>query len=116
MTAGDRVLILFNRFEELAAKLNAEAIDAVSETAREIETDIKASAPSDRIPRSVIVRRPGTRTQIVAVGDLRRGSMHAGLVEYGTADRAGTPFVTPAAERARPAYMRRMRGLLDRGL
>lgn len=53
------------------------------------------------------VPRPGKHTAIVAVG-----AEYGIYVEMGTARRAATPFLAPAAERARPQFEKALKGIL----
>ena len=109
------VFVVHNRFEKLAAQLQAEAIDIVEVTSNDIAEEMK-STTSTRIARSVTIRRRNSgKSATVTAGDRGR-AMHAGFFEFGTVDMAGRPFVTPAAENARPEFMRKMRKLLDLGI
>ena len=53
------------------------------------------------------VPQPGEHTAIVAVG-----AEYGVYVEMGTARRAATPFLAPAAERVRPQFEKALKGLL----
>ncbi len=109
------VVVVRNDLQALAVQLRAEAARAVADAANAIEAAMK-TVPSKRIPSTVRTRSSnGGLTATITAGDKGRG-LHAGFVEFGTIDRPATPFATPAAEDARPAWDRTMRDLLKRGL
>ncbi len=109
--------VVYNHFDKYAEMINQQARDLVAKTADEIAADIRASAPGNRIGKSVIIRdQAGGLRKVITVGDLRKKSMHAAFVEYGTVHRAATPFATPAAETARPRFVSGMKSLIRRGL
>jgi HK97 gp10 family phage protein len=110
-----RVVVVSNRFEELAVKLRSEAEHLVADVANKIEAEMKAGT-SARIGATVRSKvSNGGLTATVTAGDRDR-ALHAGFEEYGTVDNPGRPFATPAAENNRHRFNKAAQSLLDRGL
>lgn len=107
-----RTIVVSNRFKAIAAQLHIDAAEVVRETADKIAASERSST-SQRIARTIKVRRQGALTSTVIAGDKTK-ALHAGFVEYGTAHRAAKPFATPAAEAQRSTFMRRMKTIVRR--
>lgn len=105
--ADIQVIVVHNEFQAIAARMRIAAVETVDDIANQIAADIRHTAPSQRLPSTVRIRRPKALRREVTVGDRRR--FHAGFVEYGTIDQAAHPFVVPAAEAHRREFMRRIK-------
>ncbi len=101
----------FNRFPEIAEALPVETGEIVKETAYEIEGEAKVRAPVDTgaLRASIETSHPArTRSEVAT------GVEYGVYQEYGTVKMPAQPFMTPAAEAARPRFMGKMRNLEDR--
>lgn len=90
------------RLAALPAELRAKAGDAVWKTASDIEADAKAAAPvrTGNLRNSIQAQRTGPLEALVSVG-----ADYGIFVELGTVRRPATPYLGPAAERHRPAFL-----------
>lgn len=127
----------FNRLPEIAKRLPTEVREVIQATILEIETDIKAemaepkhgaiyprmqtgehqaSAPGEAPAVDYGVLINSIQTQMVRddLGLVFTNTEYAAPLEYGTVRMAPRPFMTPAADRARPKFSERMRELEDR--
>lgn len=128
--------VSFNRFPELAAKLRPAVRAVIAETVKELETDVKASMAAEAGGR--LYERGGKTHQASAPGQppavdygvlinsvqsgmvrddlglVAEGAEYAVHLEYGTTRMAARPHMTPAADRARPKFVQRMRELEGR--
>lgn len=136
--SGTVVTVVYNRFSEIARRLPQAAFSAIAETLAEIDQHVQVGMGAGgtgrvyvRGGRSHRASAPGAMPA-VDTGALRASMQHeivrgryagyyytnsdvAPHLEYGTSQGlAPRPFMTPAAERARPGFMRRMRNLEDR--
>lgn len=114
--AGNRniaVVITYNRLNDLASELHAEASRVVRKTARDIEEGAKSIVPVDtgNLKNSIQVKE---QDDLNATIGIHEGSHveYAAYVEYGTHRMAAQPYLTPAAERARPSFNEAMERLL----
>jgi HK97 gp10 family phage protein len=104
------VSVTFNRFPEIAAALPEKTKVVVAKTARDIEADAKNVVPVDtgNLKNSIDVEFENDGlTAIVAPH-----TEYAVLVEFGTRRMSAQPFMTPAAERNRPAFIAAMKQML----
>lgn len=115
--AGNRniaVVITYNRLNDLASELHAEASRVVRKTARDIEEGAKSIVPVDtgNLKNSIQVKEQ--EDDLNATIGIHEGSHveYAAYVEYGTHRMAAQPYLTPAAERARPSFNEAMERLL----
>jgi phage gpG-like protein len=110
-----------NRYEEIARRLPHALREIRQDTAAEIETTIKvgmAASSSPSMPgsmpgvdtgaliNSIQVEEDGSDTTVVYTNQ-----EYAPHLEYGTIHMAARPFMTPAAEAARPGWNRRLQTL-----
>jgi phage gpG-like protein len=121
-----------NRIPQLIERLRDAVADAVEDTAREIETNIKvgmmephsgrwygkhqASAPGEMpaidtsaLVNSIQVEPEGDLTQVVYTNQ-----EYAVHLEYGTVRMAARPFMVPASEAASDSFERRLSDLEGR--
>ena len=122
------VRLTFNRLPELARKLPGEVRQICLETAEAIETRVKtgmaepktglwhgdhqASAPGEMpaidttaLVNSIVAEPDGTGAVVST------NMEYAARLEYGMAGMAPRPFFTPAAEEARPGFVRALQDL-----
>lgn len=122
------VRLTMNRFPEIAAKLPREAHDIVQETVLDIEGRVKAemagpksgrwygghqaSAPGEApaVDTGTLINSVQTDVQGTE-GSVYTNQEVAPMLEYGTSRMAPRPFFTPAAEAARPEFVRKMSNL-----
>lgn len=104
------VSVVFNGLPKLRGQLRSRASAIVRATALSIETDAKARAPVD-----TGALRGSIHTEVVTdLSAIVGPSVDYGdYVEYGTSRMAAQPFMTPAAEAARPRFIAAMKKLLD---
>lgn len=111
MATRSTVRIVSNDLPKLRGELRPRAGRIVRATALGIETDAKGRAPVDTgaLRASIHTEMTGETSATVAPG-----VDYAAAVEYGTA-RGGPaqPYLTPAAEAARPRFVEAMKKLLD---
>lgn len=101
----------FNRFPKIARKLPVETGRIVAGTALAIETHAKLFVPVDTGNlRSSIQAQPDSPTQWTVA----TGVEYSIWVEYGSSKAAAQPYLTPAAELARPRFLAEMRDLESR--
>lgn len=93
------LVITHNRLGALAAQLPGLANAIVGKTVADIEAEAKALVPVDTgaLKNSITGEMTGT-----AEGQVSVGQEYGPYVEYGTARQAAQPYLTPAADRARP--------------
>lgn len=110
MATKSSVRVVFNGLPALRGRVRENAGRIVQATALSVETDAKSRAPVDTgtLRRSIhtVMVTPVSAT----VGtDLN----YAIFQEYGSQGRAPRPYLTPAAEAARPRFVAAMRKLLE---
>lgn len=110
--AGNRniaVVITYNRLNDLRSELHAEASRVVRKTARDIEAGAKSIVPVDtgNLKNSIQVTEQDDLNATIGTH-----VEYAAYVEYGTHRMAAQPYLTPAAERARPSFNEAMERLL----
>jgi hypothetical protein len=127
------VTISYNRFDELARRLPEATGEVVEDTIRNMETRIKVGMAGPKSGRLYGPHQASAPGQMPAVDlgnlvanvnaemvDATNGVVHTGSVdyavhlEYGTVNMAARPFMTPAAEAERPAFLRGMQELEER--
>lgn len=97
-----RVGVVTNRFPELAKRAPAIASAVIRFGVEEVEREAKRRAP---------VRTGALRDSIQGrvlnqhAGDVTVGVEYGPYVEYGTRFAPAQPYLTPAAEVVRPAYL-----------
>lgn len=129
--------LVYNRLPEIVAKLPRAATEIVKETVEEIDGTVRqgmAQPKSGRVyvrgARLHTASAPGEMPAIDSrallnslqkrvISGKARGyyftdNPYAAYLEYGTSKMAARPFMTPAAERARRSFMRKLRNLEDR--
>ncbi len=101
----------FNRLPEITAALRPKASAIVRKTASDIEAHAKAVVPVDtgNLKNSIQTEMEGGGLTAV-VGT---GVSYAPFVEWGTHKAPAQPYLTPAAEAVRPAFLKAMESLLD---
>lgn len=133
MAKTTKVTITFNRFNEIAAQLPDEAMEIVADTIAEIDADVQtgmaaggtgriygnhqASAPGEMPARDMGFLAASLQTEFdekKSTGYYYSSEETAPHLEYGTVHMAARPFMTPAAERARPGFIREMKDLESR--
>lgn len=108
-----RIRVVFNDFPKIAAALRPRAEAIVAKTAHDIEAGAKANVQAHNLIdtgnllNSIRARRTGVAQWVVAVG-ADYGIYH----EMGTRFLPARPFLSPAAERAKPTFDASMRALL----
>lgn len=102
------VTLEFDRFDEIMAQFGDETEKAVKETLFEIETHAKLKAPVD-----TGLLRTSYQTELTGRGEgaVFTNTEYAPHVEFGTHKMAAQPHLGPAAETARPNFMRRMQAI-----
>lgn len=105
------VTIRFNHFAKIAAQLPDEADAIVQEHALRVEAGAKIDVPVDT----------GTLKNSIQTEPERKASWvvytnqdYAIFQEYGTVKMGARPYMTPAAERVRPLFVRAMQQLEGR--
>lgn len=125
MARATTVTVIKNLFPAIARKMPVAALAIIGETLEEMDATVKAGMAASGSPSS-----PGSMPGIdtgALVGSLQHeidrgkytGTYYttnplAPYLEYGTTKMAPRPFMTPAAERARGPFLRRMKRLEDR--
>lgn len=139
MAKNTTVSITFNRFPEIAAALPEKTDIVVRKTAFDVEGQAKMRAAVDTgaLKSSIYVTLGnGESTYGQAVADALSANPNAGIVpefpkppeheavigpsvdygvhvEYGTSRMSGQPFMIPAAEVLRPAFIAAMKQMLQ---
>ena len=127
------VTISYNRFDAIARQLPEATGEVVEDTILRIEERIKvgmAGPKSGRLYGRHQASAPGEMPAVdlgnlvanvnAEMVDQTNGIVHTGSVdyavhlEYGTVRMAARPFMTPAAEAERPAFLRGMQELEER--
>lgn len=132
--------VTFNRFPEIARALPVEADKVVRKTAFDIEGRAKDLAPVDTgaLKNSIYVKFGGgestyNRAQVAAstmnpesglLPEMARPEAHTATIgpaveygiflEFGTRSMPAQPYMTPAAEAARGAFIAAMKQMLNR--
>jgi HK97 gp10 family phage protein len=120
------IVIDFNRFPEIAARLPRETSDVVRNTAHGVEADAKQKAPLDtgNLRNSIQMHmEPSATEAVIDIAPNRppnaTSATAATAAEYGVYQEYGTsrgvpphPFMTPAAEANRPKFQSAMTQLL----
>ena len=117
--------------EGLAGVVREQAAQVVRKTAEEIATEARASMrgpKSGRLYGGHRASAPGeapaiqtgelvTSVQAEMIGEqeavVGADTEYAAMLEYGTTEMAARPFLTPAAEKARPLFIGAMGRLLE---
>jgi HK97 gp10 family phage protein len=120
------IVIDFNRFPEIAARLPVEASAVVRKTAYDVEADAKQKAPFEtgNLRNSIQTHmEPSATEAVIDIAPNRApgsSATSATAAEYGVYQEFGTrhmgahPFMTPAAEINRPKFESAMTQLLNR--
>ena len=101
--------IVFNRLPELRGELRTRAGQAVRKTAEDIQAQAAGTAPVDtgNLRNSI-----GMEVQDDLSADVVVGAEYGANVEYGLGQHP-QPYLTPAAEAARPGFVAAMESLLE---
>lgn len=129
--------IVYNKLPSIAQQLPRAALEIIEETIDDIDGTVKhgmatpksgrvyvrgnrlhtASAPGE-MPAIDTTRLINSLQHQIVRGEYKGYYYtevdYAPMLEYGTSKMAPRPFMTPAAERARRAFMRKMKNLEDR--
>lgn len=102
MAKNITIEIKFDHFADIAKKAHDAVSDIVRKTALDVEGQAKMFVPVDTgvLKNSIDVQMEGDMTAVVAPH-----TEYAAYVEFGTSRMAAQPYMTPAAEEARPAYI-----------
>jgi hypothetical protein len=125
--------VTYNNFGRIAARLPIETGEIVEETLGAIETRVKvgmagpksgrvygshqASAPGEMpaVDLSNLINAVQTEMTAQTEGAVHTGDIpYAAMLEWGTTQMAARPFMTPAAEAERHAFIRSMQNLESR--
>lgn len=111
MTKDFKIEIKFNRFPELAAKVPGLVSEIVRKAALDVEGQAKTFVPIDTgaLHDSIDVQMEGDLTAVIAPH-----TEYAAFVEFGTFKMSAQPYMTPAAEAVRPAYVQALTQLESR--
>lgn len=106
-----RVTIQFNELPAMSARLESAASQVVAKSAFDIENRAKQVVPVDTgaLKNSITTETNGLQATVSA------GQEYAVYVEMGTRFQSAQPYMTPAAEVVRPAFIEAMRQLVERG-
>ena len=101
------IVVNFNRLPELAQRFPQATADIVGKTAFDIEARAKVAVPVDtgNLKNSIQTDHQGTTATVTAHAE------YALYVEMGTARMGAQPYMTPAAEAARPGFIAAMTAL-----
>ncbi len=132
-SSGTVVTIVFNKFPAIAKAMPGAAMEIIAETLEDIDKTVQtglAAGGTGRTYGSHVASSPGqmpaTDTGNLAgslqseldknsyVGSYGTSVDYAPHLEYGTSKMAARPFLTPAAEQARPGFMRKVKSLESR--
>ena len=100
-----------DKLDKIAADLRPRASEIVRKTAADIEARAKTTVPVDtgNLKNSIQTEMEPDSTEAI-VGTAVNYSVY---VEYGTRRMAAKPYMTPAAEAARPAFEAAMKTLIE---
>lgn len=104
MTSGVR--ITYNRLPEIAKKLPELAGAVVKKTAFDLKANVQEKAPVDTGYLKSLIKAEMTGNQSAKVGAY---ADYAYWVEYGTRKMAARPYMRPAADKARKAFVEAMK-------
>ena len=111
MSKDFKIEIKFNHFPQLAEKAHAAVSEIVRKAAFDVEGQAKTFVPIDTgaLHNSIDVQMEGDLTAIIAPH-----TEYAAFVEFGTSKMSAQPYMTPAAEAVRPAYVQALTQLESR--
>jgi HK97 gp10 family phage protein len=111
MTKDFDIVIKYDHFDELARKAKGAVRDIVRKAAFDVEANAKNVVPVDtgNLKNSIDVEMESDTTAVIGPH-----TEYAAYVEFGTMNMPAQPYMTPAAEAVKPAYMEAMRQLEDR--
>lgn len=94
-----------SRLPQIAAAMVPRAAAVVAKTASDVEAAAKTFAPVDTgyLRSSIQAESTGHLSAVI-----NAGANYAIYQEYGTRYQTGTPFMVPAAEQVRPAWIAAM--------
>lgn len=100
---------LTSRLPVIAAEMRPKAALAVQKTASDLEGHAKQNAPVDTgyLQGSIQAEQVAELTSVVNVG-----AEYGVYVEFGTSRMAAQPYLVPAAETVRPAFIAAMKQLI----
>lgn len=103
--------VVFNNLPKLEGRMREKASQIVRKTAHDIEAHAKAVVPVDtgNLKNSIQTdMEPGGLSAEVGTA-----VSYAPFVEWGTHKMAARPYLTPAAEKVKPAFVEAMKRLLE---
>jgi HK97 gp10 family phage protein len=133
MARDFQIDVRYNRLPRLSAEMRRRVIDVVAKAARDVEANAKqgmqgpksgamygnhqASAPGEApaidtgnlINSMDVSYENGGLTAYIGPADVEYGI----YLEFGTLHMAPRPFMTPAAEKVRPAFLKAMKQVIE---
>jgi len=106
-----KIVIKYNNLPKLAAKLPEAVHEFVSKAAHDVEANAKAVVPvrTGALKNSITTEFTSPTRAVVAPH-----MDYAAYVEFGTRRQRAKPYMRPAAERVRPAFIEALRRLEER--
>lgn len=104
------ISVTFNRFPEIAAALPDKTKAVVAKAAFDIEAQAKNRVPVDTGALKNSITTDFENDGLTAV--VAPHMEYAAFVEYGTRRMSAQPYMTPAAETVRPAFVGAMEQML----
>lgn len=105
------VTIKFNRFPEIAAAMPEKTKAVVAKTAFDVEAHAKNVVPVDTGALKNSISTEFENDGLTAI--IAPHMEYAAFVEYGTRRMSAQPYMTPAAEAVRPAFIGAMKQMLQ---
>jgi HK97 gp10 family phage protein len=103
------VKIVFNRLHQLRSQMLAAVSGVVRGTALDVEARAKDKAPVDTGALRASIKTETVNPLLAEVGT---NIEYAAINEYGGAHHPAQPYMTPAAEEARPTFIADMKAIL----
>ena len=109
--SGVQIIVKFNHLPAIAGRLRSDGAAHVEATAAGIAADAASRAPVDtgELRDSIHSEGSGMGAMVVAAAP------HSAYVEYGTSRSPAQPYLWPAVEAARPAYIAGWRSIVSGG-
>lgn len=105
------VTIKFNHFPEIAAALPEKTKAVVAKAALDVEGNAKNTVPVDTGNLKSSISTEFENDGLTAI--VAPHTEYAAYVEFGTRRMTAQPYMTPAAERVRPAFIGAMEQMLQ---
>lgn len=108
---SSRITIQYNNLTKIAARLPEAASEIVRKAAFDVEANAKAVVPVDtgKLKNSITSEFPSPTKAIIAPH-----TEYAHFVEYGTRRMRAIPYMRPAAEKVKAAFLEALRKLEER--